>query len=254
MKHLLSPPLRVSCLVLTVLCAWVAPAYAAPLSLEEAQVIVAAPDRDEKDREKDARRHPAELLVFARASRGMKAADIGASGGYTTELLARAAGPEGSVIGQNTPYVIEKYVSESWPARLAKPVNAKVSRVDRAYEEPLPPGTSGLDLITMIYVYHDTLFSVDDRAAMNRTFFDALKPGGALVVVDHYAVEGAGPESGEEVHRIDEALLEGELTSAGFVLDGKAEFMRNPDDPRTQPFFEMDGPTDTFVHRYVRPE
>ncbi|MBW2396518.1 MAG: class I SAM-dependent methyltransferase [Deltaproteobacteria bacterium] len=227
--------------------------WAEPLSAAEARALAASPDRADEDREKDARRHPAELLVFAGASRGMKAADLGAGNGYTTELLARAAGPEGSVIGHNTPTVVEKFVSESWPARLAKPVNSNVTRVDSGYEEPLPEGTSGLDLITMIYVYHDTLFGGVDRAAMNERLFRALRPRGALVVVDHFAVEGAGPESGKTVHRIDEALLRRELEAAGFVLEAKADFMRNPDDPRTELFFKMDGPTDSFVHRYVRP-
>ncbi|MAE96472.1 MAG: methyltransferase [Deltaproteobacteria bacterium] len=227
------------------------PAFA--LSKADAEKIVAAPDRSAEDREKDERRKPALLLVFSGVEPGMKVADLGAGSGYTTELLARAVGPEGSVIGQNTPRVIEKYVKESWPARLAKPALANVVRADRSFEDPLPEGTSGLQVVTMVFVYHDTLIGDTDRAAMNRRIFDAMAPGGALIVVDHHAKSDAGPEVAETLHRIPEALLRSEIEAAGFQFEAEAGFMRNPEDPRTALFYEMDTPSDAFVHRYRKP-
>ena len=65
--------------------------------------VVDAPDRTEKDRELDAGRRPAETLEFLDVKPGMKVADLGAGGGYTTELLARAVGPSGAVYMQNDP-------------------------------------------------------------------------------------------------------------------------------------------------------
>jgi len=224
------------------------------LGREQAEAIVSAPDRSAADRELDARRHPVELLLFSGVAPGQTVADLGAGAGYTTELLARAVGPTGRVYGHNRPTVIEKYVSESWPARLARPANARVVRVDAPLAAPLPEDATDLDLITMVFVYHDALFSVEDRAAMNARLFAALAPGGRLVVVDHYAKPGSGPESGKALHRIDEALLRREIEAAGFHFDASADFMRNPDDPREKPFFEMEGPTDAFVHRYLKPE
>ena len=53
--------------------------------------------------------------------------------------------------------------------------------------------------------------------------------------------------------RIDEAVVRQELEAAGFALDGTADFLRNPDDPRDEPFFKRDEPTDAFVHRWVKP-
>lgn len=217
------------------------------------QSIIGAADRTEADREKDLRRKPAELLSFAGLRPGMRVADIGASSGYTTELLARAVGPEGKVFGHNTPRVIEKYVKESWPARLARPAMKGVIRVDREMVDPLPPTADDLDVITMIYVYHDTLFSGVDRPTMNRRLLSALKRGGSLVVIDHRAKPGADAEVAETIHRMDEQLLRRELEAAGFEFAAESEFMANPADPREKPFYEMDGPTDTFVHRYVRP-
>jgi len=215
--------------------------------------LVAAPDRSAEDRARDAARHPVDLLSFARVQPGMRVADLGASSGYTTELLARAVGPDGVVYGQNAPGSIRKYVSKSWPARLAKPVNARVVRIDSSFSDPLP-GISDLDLETMVYVYHDLLGSETvERAKMDAALYASLAPGGSLVVVDHRAATGSGEEVGHTLHRIDEQLLRRELLAAGFQLADEADFLANPDDPRDAPFFEREAPTDAFVHRYVKP-
>jgi len=82
-----------------------------------------------------------------------------------------------------------------------------------------------------------------------------MKPGGRVIVVDHCAVDGArGPEVADEQHRIDQGLVKKDFEAAGSVLDATADFMAHSDDPRTEPIFEMQTPTDTFVHRWVRPE
>ncbi|MEA2964798.1 MAG: hypothetical protein QOI46_4896, partial [Alphaproteobacteria bacterium] len=65
--------------------------------------MVAAPDRSDADRETDKRRDPVKLLGFTGVRPGMKVLDMGAGGGYSTELMARAAGPSGKVYGQNAP-------------------------------------------------------------------------------------------------------------------------------------------------------
>ncbi len=51
--------------------------------------IIAAPDRREADRDIDKRRDPVKLLAFTGARPGMKVLDMGAGGGYSTELMHR---------------------------------------------------------------------------------------------------------------------------------------------------------------------
>src|SRR6476646_9748156 len=63
--------------------------------------IIAAPDRTEADMQTDKRRDPVKLLAFTGAHPGMKVLDMGAGGGYSTELMARAVAPSGVVYGQN---------------------------------------------------------------------------------------------------------------------------------------------------------
>ena len=76
---------------------------AAPMTAEQAQQIVASPDRSAADRTNDQRRKPEEMLLFIGLRPGMTALDLSAAGGYTTELLARAIGPSGLVYGQSRP-------------------------------------------------------------------------------------------------------------------------------------------------------
>src|ERR1700751_3035614 len=63
--------------------------------LPDYPAIIAAPDRTEADLQTDKRRDPLKLLAFTGARPGMKGPDLGAGGGYSTELMGRAVAPAG---------------------------------------------------------------------------------------------------------------------------------------------------------------
>ena len=225
---------------------------------KELRAIVEASDRDDADKKLDAGRKPAELLAFAGIKPGMRVAEIAAGGGYTTELLARAVGPTGAVFGQNTPWMLEKFADKPWSARLAKPVNAKVAKVTRELDDPLPPEAKDLDAVLDVLFYHDTFWLKVDRAKMNQAIFRALKPGGVYVVVDHSAKKGAGANDVQTLHRIEESIVREEIEKAGFKLAASAEFLRSPGDSRdwnASPGAAGDkrGTSDRFVLRFVKP-
>src|SRR5574337_62376 len=180
--------------------------------------VVAASDRSAADRALDAGRHPAELLAFFDVRPGMHVADLGAGGGYTTELLARAVGPQGVVIGQNTPFILQRFAEAPWSERLRKPVMHNVIRVDHAFDDPLPLEIHDLDAVFMILFYHDTVWQGVDRVRMNQAIFRALKPGGVYAIVDHSAVAGSGIADVQRLHRIDERVVRTEIEAAGFRL------------------------------------
>lgn len=204
----------------------------APASAIDPEAIVAAEDRDRADRDADVRRKPAELLAFMRLERGMKVADLGAGFGYTTELLARAVGPEGTVYSHNTPFVLDRFAREGWNERLAKPVNANVVGIERTFDDPFPDDIEPLDRVVNVLFYHDFEWQGVDRAAHVADVFAALRPGGTYVIVDSSAAAGHGAADSESLHRVEEALVVEELEAAGFVLTNEAEFLRNPDDTR----------------------
>ena len=219
----------------------------------ENRAIVDSPDRSEDDRETDVRRHPAKMLTFFGVQLGMKVLDVGTGRGYTTELLVRAVGPRGSVVAQNDSTISERFLKGETPSRFSKDVMKNVKYVVRPYDDPIPRGTRNLDLITVIFVYHDMEWLERDRAATNRSFFKALKRGGHVVVVDHAGNPGTGVSESRTVHRIEESVVRKEFATAGFELVEEAYFLRNPDDPRTESFRQTTNPVDQFVLKFRRP-
>jgi predicted methyltransferase len=216
------------------------------------RALVASPDRSEADRQTDPRRKPEQLLAFAGVRRGMKVLDMGAGAGYSTELLARAVGPGGTVYAQDSPTGSAR-ARERFDERAKGPAMRNVGRVLREYDDPVPPSVHDLDLVTFLFAYHDTAFMPVDRARMNRALFDALKPGGVLVVSDHSAKPGAGTSVVKTLHRIEESTLRQEVEAAGFRLIAQGNFLRNPGDARDAIVFRPEVPVDEFVLKFEKP-
>ncbi len=220
---------------------------------------VAAPERPDADKALDAGRQPAQLLAFFGAAPGMKAADLFAGGGYTTELLARVVGPKGKVWSQLPILPPEMaQVEQAWSERLKKPALANTVAVHANFDDdflPVPPGS--LDLVVINLNYHDLVLRGVDREKVNAAVFRALRPGGIYGIVDHSAKPGAG-DAGLQLHRIDVAQVVLEVEKAGFKLDGASSVLRRPDDDRTwstspRTAGERRGTSDRFVLRFAKP-
>lgn len=223
-----------------------------------ANTVVSATDRSPEDCALDAGRKPGELLAFLGIQPGWRIADLGAGGGYTAELLVRAVGSNGVVYGQNSPAVLKMFAEKAWSARLAKPVMKGVVRLDRDFDDPFPAGLAPLDAVTMVLFYHDTVWLGVDREAMNRAVFNALKPGGVFLIVDHSARSGDATDVASTFHRIEEAVVRKEVQTAGFVLDVEADFLRNSNDTRDwndspRAAGDRRGTSDRFVLRFRKP-
>jgi predicted methyltransferase len=217
-----------------------------PVATDKYRGIVSDPVRSEADRGMDARRHPVELLEFAHVRPGMQALDIVAGGGYTSQLLALAVAPGGKAWAQSAK------PNATLTERLAKQ-QPTLGLAQRPVDDPVPPGMPPLDLVTLILNYHDISYLPLDRDAMNRRIFEALKPGGFYVVVDHSALPGTGITAGKTLHRIEEAFVVAEVKRAGFVLDGEGSFMRNPADTREGSSNNPTPLSDRFALRFVKP-
>lgn len=239
----------VRCLSLVALLAGCAGSPVAPPV--DYSAIVAAPDRSSTDRVIDQRRKPDQLLAFMEVRPGMKALDISTGGGYTTELLARSVAPGGVVYAQDVPAARGKVNFEK---RAQGAAMKNVTRVERPFDDPAPPGVRDLDLITFIFNYHDTTYLDVDRAKMNRQIFQALKPGGVLVIADHSARPGDGAGVGKSLHRIEESVVRREVGAAGFRFVSEGGFLRNPEDPRDVPVSKSKIPNDEFVLKFRKPD
>jgi predicted methyltransferase len=219
----------------------------------EIRAVVASPDRSDADRKTDERRNPEMMLAFAGVKSGMKVLEVGAGGGYSAELLARSVGPQGVVYAHNSPDAIARFIKTRFDERAAKPVMGNVVKRISGFDDPVPGDVRNLDLATMLYEYHDTPATGIDRAKMNRRIFDALRPGGHFVVVDHAAKAGADVSVGKTLHRIDEALVRREVEAAGFQFVAAADFLRQPDDPREATSSRATFRVDAFALKFVKP-
>ena len=245
-----------------------------PITHERIAEIVASPDRSDADRTNDRRRKPELMLAFIGVRSGMVAMDLSAGGGYTTELLARAVGPSGKVYGQSAPPdpnrpkpAAPEGGAAPAPAgprltsaqrlgeRMKNPAAGNIVPVVRPFEDPAPPevAANALDLVTLMFNYHDLGYLGVDRARMNRAAFAALKPGGMYVVADHSGRSGTGISEGGTLHRVEEALVRREVEAAGFRLAAAGDFLRNPADPRDESSGQPKVPTDKFALRFVKP-
>ena len=207
-------------------------------------LIVASVDRTAADRQNDVRRKPVEMLSFIGVQDGMTALDVSAGGGYTTELLSRAVGPTGLVYGQTR--------APDPRQRLAARKRENIVPIVRPFEDPAPPNVR-LDLVTLMFNYHDFGHLGVDRAKMNAAIFQALKPGGIYVIADHAGRAGTGISESGTLHRVEEAFVKQEVEAAGFRLVGEGGFLRNPQDPRDRETPEPPQPKDEFVLKFVKP-
>lgn len=224
----------------------------------EITAAVTAADRSDDDKALDEGRHPGETLAFFGIAPNMNVADLAAGFGYTTELLARVVGPNGKVYGQNNKFVLEKFAEKGWTERLTKPVNKNVIRVNREFDEPLPPEAKDLDAVIMILFYHDTVWMKTDRDKMNKSIFAALKSGGVFGIIDHSGRDGTGVTEAQTLHRIEEKVVREEVEKAGFKLAASAQFMKNEADTRDwnaspRAAAEKRGTSDRFVLKFVKP-
>jgi predicted methyltransferase len=222
-----------------------------------ADELANAPGRSDEDKARDGQRKPDQVLTFLGIRAGDTVLDIWASGGWYTEVLSIAVGPEGKVYSQNSPAVLsfrdgryEKLISE----RLANDRLPNVERINTTVAESgLTPAS--VDFAFSALNFHD-VYNRQGREAAARfleAVLDILKPGGTLGLIDHVGVADADNTS---LHRIEPALVDEIAVEAGFIIEAKSDLLAHPEDDHTRGVFDptLRGDTDRFVLRLRKPE
>jgi predicted methyltransferase len=219
---------------------------------------VADSTRPATDSARDVDRKPAETLAFAQVKPGDKVADFVAGGGYFTRLFADVVGPKGHVYAIE-PGETRQFTGKAFTelqAYAATHPNVTVSDAAALAALKFP---EKLDLFWISQNYHDLkdkFFGPVDIVAFNQGVFDALKPGGVYIVLDHVAAAGAPADVTETLHRIEPAVVRREVEAAGFKFEAESKILQNPADPHTARVFDASirGHTDQFIYKFRKPK
>ncbi|MDD9961250.1 MAG: SAM-dependent methyltransferase [Gammaproteobacteria bacterium] len=212
--------------------------------------------RSPEDQVRDAGRKPAEVLDWLGIGPGMTVMDLVASGGWYTEVLSIAVGPEGVVYAQNPPMIYnfrDGFYDKAMSARLAGGRLANVERLDRDINETgLQPGT--LDAAITALNFHDIVNNpggAQAGAGFLATVKALLKPGGVLGLIDHV---GDSDKNNTELHRLDVEAALPIIEAAGFEM-ASSDLLRNPDDDRIAMVFNpvIRGQTDRVLYKLTKP-
>jgi len=211
------------------------------------------------DTKDDVRRQMAAVMTFAQVKPGEKVLELVPASGYWTRVFSAIVGPQGHVYTV-WPDEMAKYSAKSyanWQKLVATPHYANVSLLKQSAAQLSAPAKVDLVFTAQNYHdYHDPFMGPVDMAKFDKAVFDALKPGGVFVVIDHVAPAGSGLADTNTLHRIDPAVVKQEVEAAGFVFDGESEALRNPADPHTKAVFDKSirGHTDQFIYRFRKPK
>ena len=200
---------------------------------------IAGSHRSAANRARDQYRHPKETLTFFGVKPNMTLVEISPGGGWYTEILAPYLANGGTFYAAAAnPAASEgaaKAVANLKTKLAASPATAKaqVTSFGKDHYDGLAPAGSA-DVVLTFRNAHNW---VDDGTAdaYFKAFFDALKPGGTLGVVDHRAKPGTDIEKMKTSGYLTEALVIELAQKAGFKLDAKSEVNANPKDTADHP-------------------
>lgn len=213
----------------------------------------------QSDKTDDARRKMAAVMMFAEVKPGQNVLELVPGSGYWTRVFSAVVGPAGHVYTV-WPNEMAKYSAKSfanWQQLSGTPHYANVSLLKQPAGDLSAPKPVDLVFTAQNYHdYHDPFMGPVDMAKFDKQVFDALKPGGLFVVIDHVAAAGSGFADTNTLHRIDPAAVKKEVEAAGFVFDGESNALRNPADTHADKVFDksIKGHTDQFIYRFRKPK
>jgi predicted methyltransferase len=237
------------------------------LSLRAAEKIpgyitaaVADSGRPAEDKQRDADRKPAETVQFAGIKPGATVVELIPGRGYFTRIFSKVVGPKGHVYALSPPRRPTAAADAPDPAAATTALAS-----DPAYSNivvqvaPLAAITVSepADVVFTAQNYHDVHNVPNiDIAAFNKSVFDALKPGGVYIVLDHAAAAGSGGRDTSTLHRIDPEAVKSEVLAAGFVFAGESKVLANAQDDHSAKVFDpaIRGKTDQFIFKFRKPK
>ncbi|MAV26737.1 MAG: methyltransferase [Gammaproteobacteria bacterium] len=208
---------------------------------QDLQTLIEAPHRRPANIARNAARHPVETLEFFGLAPDMTVLEILPAFGWYTEILAPYLADEGLLyvahfspdgILPYMPQALEMYekISRRNPAIYGK---VTVRHINPPHEVSVaPPGS--VDLALTFRNVHNWIMS-DQEDEYFKAFYQAVKPGGVLGVVEHRAKPGASMDSMHKTGYVTEDYVKEVATTAGFEFEDASEINANPQDTTDHP-------------------
>jgi len=202
--------------------------------------VLAGDWRSPANKARDAYRHPKQTLEFFGLKPGDTVVEITPGGGWYAEILAPLMKGSGTYVAAVAKPTRPDGEAASDKAKLEQRFagdaerfgEAKVVEFDGSAPVFGPAGSA--DVVLTFRNVHNWVAG-DTAAAKFKAFFDVLKPGGTLGVVDHRAAAGADPEKLKDSGYLPQDLVVKLATDAGFELVDKSEINANPKDTKDYP-------------------
>ncbi|KFZ36987.1 hypothetical protein HR45_13155 [Shewanella mangrovi] len=257
LRRTLSPTLPLmAALLLTPAFASVAAdnSQAVAKAVANVQTLLKAPFH-QAELEQDKSRLPVKMVQFLNITPGMTVMDLGAGGGYSTEILSAAVGDKGTVYAQNNHH-LEQMASGKIIQQLYSRIEAgKLDNVKaEIWEMDAIPLHNQLDLVFWGNNIHDYYHSIGEQGtlAILKNVYAALKPGATFAVVDHIGTAG---NDNAKLHRIQPELIKAVLEKAGFVDAETSDIYHNAADSHELSVFDKQifGHTDRYFIKVKKP-
>ncbi len=196
----------------------------------EIAAAVAAPTRTPANVARDIYRHPTETLAFFGVTPGQTVLEFSPGGGWYTEILAPLTAGRGTLYAAQAP-------GKGYDALAAKfaadtKTYGAVKLVPWPPEAAVPVGS--VDTILTFRNIHNMVMGGTAPDQFKR-FFDLLKPGGVLGIVDHRLPENRDSALEKSSGYLKLSTVRKLATDAGFVLEAESEINANPRDSADWP-------------------
>ena len=203
--------------------------------------VLAGEQRTEKEKARDAYRHPAETLAFFGVKPDSKVVELWPGGGWYTALLAPLVRDRGKLAVTNA----DPNVATGNQKAGAEKYNAKLHGAPAVYDQvevrvvnPPQSLTLGPDGSADIVLTFRNIHNWMGAGYADKVFaaaFQVLKHGGTFGVEEHRAAPGTTAKKSTETGYVAEETVIQLAKAAGFVLDAKSEINANPKDTKDYP-------------------
>ncbi|HEX7817232.1 methyltransferase [Dyella sp.] len=216
----------------------VPPTSAHDFTSSQLDTVLAGDWRQPANRARDVYRHPKATLEFFGIRPDYTVIEITPGGGWYSEILA-------PLLKDNGHYIAAIQKANNGEARqdataLHQKFDADPSHYGKAafveYDPKAPSlgAASSADMVLTFRNVHNWVMA-NNAPAMFKAFFNVLRPGGTLGVVDHRASDKASLDAVKKSGYLPTAYVIKLATDAGFKLEETSEINANPKDTKDYP-------------------